>query len=60
VKGFGCICPVCGAAERVSLYVLDSHAVRFSHRCEHCGKASALAAWSAPPIHRDPPLALVD
>jgi hypothetical protein len=44
----------------VSLYVLDSAAVRFSHRCENCGKASTLAAWSALPIHHDPPQAVID
>lgn len=60
MKGFGCDCPLCGAPVRVSLFVLDSAAVRFSHRCENCGKASALAAWSAPPIHREPWPAVVD
>ena len=50
MRGFGCNCPSCGAPERVSLFVLDSAAVRFSHRCAHCGEASALAAWSVQPL----------
>ncbi len=57
MRGFGCNCPSCGAPERVSLFVLDSAAVRFSHRCAHCGEASALAAWSVPPLHKETPKA---
>jgi uncharacterized protein (DUF983 family) len=49
MKGFACACPSCGAPERVSLFVLDSPALRFSHRCATCGKASTLAAWSDHP-----------
>jgi hypothetical protein len=56
MEGFGCVCPCCGSSERVSLFVLDSAAVRFSHRCRNCGVPSALAAWSAPPGGPDPPL----
>jgi len=51
MKGFACACPRCGAPERVSLFVLDSPTLRFSHRCVTCGKASTLAAWSDRPAH---------
>jgi hypothetical protein len=53
MKGFACACPSCGAPERVSLFVLDSPAVRFSHRCVACGKASTLAAWRVPRTQQD-------
>ncbi len=55
MRGLGCNCPSCGAPARVSLFVRDSLTVRSSHRCVHCGEASALAAWSVRPLGQDSP-----
>jgi hypothetical protein len=55
VKGFGCACPWCGSAERVTLFVLDSASRRFSHRCKNCGIPSPLAAWTVAPVRSNRP-----
>ena len=46
VMGHASACPLCGAREKVSVYVLDSIDDRYSHRCTRCGKPSPLREWT--------------
>jgi hypothetical protein len=50
VTGHASACPLCGAREKVSLYVLDSIDDRYSHRCSRCGEPSPLREWNTPPM----------
>ena len=50
VTGHTSACPLCGAREKVSVYVLDSVDARYSHRCTRCGEASSLRDWTTLPM----------